>query len=143
MKQYDFTIDGERVGSFELSEKPGWIHTNARFTIDGVLSENPFAVRLDGGLPVAVKAPGKDWQPVEPGVYPTSAWPLVLRAGLREYRALDEGSGKVVLRTLREEEGLVVEYQGTRVTRRFRVENEVVSYIHWGDSAESRILAGE
>lgn len=140
MKHYDFRISGAVVGTFELSEKPGWIHQTASFTFDGREQVNAFAVRLDHTRPIAVRRPDGEWLDVDPDVYPSAAWPLVLRKGLSEYERLDEGTGKVSRCELRIEDGLHVEYVAGETDRKFRLEDGQVTYISWGGTAESFLL---
>ena len=141
MKHYDFRLNGRVVGTFELSEKPGWIHQTAAFTANGVEQVNRYAVRLDQQVPLSARGSGGEWWDVPQGAYPSGAWPLVLRLGLREFLQLDEGSGEVRPAELRLEDGLLVEYVAGKPNRKFLVaEDGRVSYIHWGGDAESFLL---
>lgn len=140
MKHYDFRLNGAVVGTFELSEKPGWIHQNATFTSDGRQQANTFAVRLDHTRPIAVRGTDGTWLDVDPGVYPSAAWPLVLRRGLREYDRLDESTGQVMRCCVKLEDGLHVEYVDGVPDRKFRIEDGLVTYISWGPAAESYLL---
>ena len=141
MKHYDFRLNGQVVGTFELSEKPGWIHQTATFIVDGVEQVNRYAVRLDQQVPLSARGSGGEWWEVPTGAYPSAAWPLVLRLGLREFPQLDEGSGEVRPAELHLEAGLLVEYVAGKPNRKFQVaEDGRVSYIHWGGDAESFLL---
>jgi hypothetical protein len=140
MQYYDFTIDGDRVGYFEIEQRPGVLYMNARFLIEGEKRENPFWIRHVDERPREVKAGESKWQRVPDGTYPTSAYPFVLRAGLSRYRAFVEGTGHFEDRELRSEGGLLVEYSGERVTRKFGMQGDLITYICWGGSAESRLV---
>lgn len=139
MQHYDFTIDGERVGYFEIEERPGELYMNARMLIDGEQQENPFWVRHVDGWPTQVKAGASKWHSVPSRTFPTCAYPLVLRSGLRRYRALIEGTGEVEDREIRNEDGLLVEYSGDRIVRKFGLHGGRIVYICWGGTAESRL----
>ncbi len=141
MRYYDFSIDGRRVGYVEVEETLDQIYMNARMVLEGERHENPFWIRILAGRPTEVRRGEREWQAVPVGTYPTSAYLLVLRAGLSKYRAFDEGSAMVEDREMRNEDDLLVEYVGTKVCRAFRIEDGDVVYISWGGAAESRLCA--
>lgn len=143
MDYYDFALDGNRIGYFEIEERPGELYMNARLFINGVRHENPFWVRHVDGRPTEVKMGGSDWRQVPGGAFPTSAYPLLLQAGPGPFKALIEGIGEVEDRELRLEGGLFVEYAGERVTRKFRMQGTVIDYICWGGPAESRLVGSK
>jgi hypothetical protein len=143
MRYYDFTMNGERVGYYEVDERPGVLHANARMRIDGGTVERAFWVRHVDGLPTEVKVGDSCWQRVPRGAFPTSAYPLVLRRGMTRYRALVEGTGEIDERELRREGGLVVEWSRGRVMRTFEVRDGQVVAISWGGAAESRLVASK
>ncbi len=141
MRYFDFTIDGERVGYYEIDERPGLLYANARLLVEGEQREHPFWVRHVDERPTEVRLGAANWQPVPPGAYPTSAYPFVVRRGLERYRALVEGTLELDERELSSEDGLVVERSGGRMTRAFGVRAGVVVSIAWGGGAESRLVA--
>ena len=141
MRYYDFTIDGERVGYYEIDERPGLLYANARMLIDGAAQQRAFWVRHADGRPTEVRVGGSGWQRVPSGAFPTSAYPLVLRRALDRYRAFVEGTGALDEREIRNEDGVVVERSSDRVTRTFIVRAGVVVAISWGGGAESRLVS--
>jgi hypothetical protein len=140
MQYYDFTIDGARVGYFEIEEGPGELYMNARMRLADGVHENPFWLRHVGGRPMHVKARGSEWRDVPAGTFPTCAYPLVLRAGLRSYRAFVETTGALEDRVLRSEDGREVEYAGDVAVRSFVVHGDEIVYIGWGGTSESRLV---
>lgn len=140
MQYYDFTIDGDRVGYFEIEERPGVLYLNARMLIEGEKQENPFWVRHVDERPIDVRVGGSQWHRVPRGSYPTAAYPFVLRRGISRYTAFIEGSLELEERELRSEAGLVVERSRERIVRRFGVRGQLITYICWGGTAESRLV---
>jgi len=141
MRYFDFTIDGKRVGYYEIDERPGLLYANARLLVEGEVREHPFWVRHVDERPTEVRVGAASWQPVPADAYPTSAYPFVVRRGLERYRALVEGTLELDERELRSEDGLIVERSGGRVTRAFDVRAGVIVRIDWGGGAESRLVA--
>jgi hypothetical protein len=140
MRYYDFMIDGVKVGYFEIEETAGEFYMNARMLLDDGVQENPFWLRHAGGRPTQVRARGSDWLIVPDGTYPTCAFPLVLRARLRAYRAFIEPTGVLEDRVVRSEAGREVEVVGGAVVRVFGVRGDDIEYIGWGGTAESRLV---
>lgn len=123
---------------------------NAHTSVGAGKQENPFSLRLNNGQATDVKMGDGPWQPVPVGTWPTSAYPLVLRAGLSRYRAFVEGSGKVEERSFRQENGLLrgkagllVEYANGNVTRKVGIKDDRIVYICWGGTAESRLVGSK
>lgn len=140
MQYYDFTIDGNRVGYFEIEEGPGELYMNARLFIEGAQHENPFWLRHTNGRPKQVKMRESVWYPVPDDTYPTCAYPLVLRGGLARYRACIEGTWELEDRELRSEDAIFVDRSGQRVMRKFALQGDQIVYICWGGTAESRVV---
>lgn len=140
LRTYDFCIEGARAGYFEVDEREGELYMNARMIVDGEARENPFWLRHEGGRPTRVKMGGSPWRDVPDGVYPTCAYPLVLRSGRPRYRALDEGTGRLEDRDLRREGGRVVESHQGRILRTFDVEDDQIVAISWGEATTSRLV---
>lgn len=143
IQYYTFTIDGQRVGYFEVDERPERIYMNAKMVVGGARQENPFTLQLEDGRATHVRLGDGDWQRVPERAYPTSAYLLVLRAGLPRYRAFIEGTGEIEDRTIRSEEGLLVEYANARIVRKFQIERGQVVYISWGGTAESHLVGSK
>ncbi len=140
MEYFDFTVDGARVGYFEVEERPGELYMNARMSLGGERQENPFWLRHTSGRPTHVKVRDSDWRDVPDGTFPTCAYPLVLGSGLARYRAFVESTGEVEERELRPEAGLIVEYAGATAVRGFGMEGNRITYVRWGGTAESRLV---
>jgi hypothetical protein len=137
---YDFTVDGARVGYFEVEERPGELYLNARLSLGGVPHENPFWLRHARGIPTQVKVRDSGWRDVPVGTFPTSAYPLVIRSGLARYRAFVEGTGAIEEREMRSEAGLIKEHVGETVVRSFGLDGSRITYVCWGGTAESRLV---
>jgi hypothetical protein len=141
MDYYDFRIDGEPVGYFEVEEAGGNLYMNAAMIIDGRRHDNPFWVALEHGRPVRYRAGTMEWQKVPDGCYPSSAYPIVLRQRLSRYRSIDEGSGKIHDVEVQYEGDMAVETVDDAPIRRFRVRQGQVIWIWWGGQAESVLKA--
>lgn len=141
VQHYTFTIDGKRVGYFEIAENADGIFMNAYIAVGGERQANAFSLRLHNGQPAKVKMDDGPWQAVPEGTWPTSGYPLIVRAGLSRYRAFVEGNGKIEERTVHAEDGLLVEYADGNIIRKFALDGDRIVYICWGGTAESRLVA--
>jgi hypothetical protein len=136
---YDFTLQGDPAGFFEVSQSEQEIYMNARFVVDGRLQENPFWVTLEDGRPVRCRTGDQPWREVPDGTYPASAYPLVLEQRLPGYHSLDEAGGGVQQVELQYDGDVVTELVDGTVRRQFRLQNGAVVWISWGGGAESRL----
>lgn len=149
MKTYfTFEIDGERVGYYAESDHEGVLAAVAWIQMEGQWFENAFWIRHEQGRVLSYRFTGSDWQAFEEeaDVFPTSAFPLLLRRVLNEksitYRQFIEGEhavGREAVLTL--EGNRVVETVGGQPGRSaVFAEGEVVQY-GWGGTAVSHRCA--
>jgi hypothetical protein len=134
--EYDFQIAGRPVGIYVLEDDGSELPQQVDFkTPDGERYQNEHLVRYRRGRPVAYRVGTSDWVDcsIAPSSHwPTAAYPLLLRAGVTEYVAIDEGTGQVTPRTLEYTEERVLEREGDRVVRTFEMRGEDVVRIDWG-----------
>jgi hypothetical protein len=139
VQYYDFTIDGVPVGYFEVSVTSTQIYMNARFVAGEDCRDNPFWVSIADGRPVRCKAGETDWRVVPEDSYPSSAFPLVVRKRLTQYRCFDEASGRLKdVQVTYTEDDVVEEVDGVP-RRRFRVQGDDIVWIWWGGTAQSEL----
>jgi hypothetical protein len=134
--EYDFQIAGRPVGVYVLGDDGFELRQLVDFeTQDGDRYRNEHLVRYQRGRPVAYRVGTSDWVDCsdEPASHwLTAAYPLLLRANVSEYLAIDEGTGQVTPRTLEYVEERVVERQDDRVVRTFELRGDDVTRIDWG-----------
>ncbi len=134
--EYDFQIAGRPVGIYVLEDDGSELRQLVDFeTQDGERYRNEHRVRYRRGRPVAYRVGTSDWvdcSDAPSSHWPTAAYPLLLRASVTEYLAIDEETGQLTPRTLEYAEGWVVERQGDRVVRAFELRGDDVIRIDWG-----------
>lgn len=149
-RYYDFSIENEPVGFFEIEATVDRIYQRATFVIDDAVSTNEYVLRIDGGDVTAFRT-GEDtgWQDMAAygaDAYPLSAYPLLLpTAGeKRRYRPIDEGTGAVEPeRVLQWEGDTVVEIGDDEPFRSFTMQDSVPIEIDWGGAISTLGLGRE
>ncbi|TVQ28304.1 MAG: hypothetical protein EA383_00860 [Spirochaetaceae bacterium] len=70
---YDFRINGDHVGSYEIRLAGGEIYQNSRFRVEGELSVNEYWLKVDSGNVTAFKSTetprhrdGRVWNGMDP-----------------------------------------------------------------------------
>lgn len=136
MQYYTFRFGAHNAGYFMTDETADSITMAAVFRLDGMLVENPFALRLAHGRVTHYKAGTAAWQPMpdDPCIYPTSAYPLVVRCVGEQftYLALHEGTGEIVPTDLQRIHDRVIETRGTEIVRQFWLAGDAIIKIDWG-----------
>jgi hypothetical protein len=139
--RYDFRIGDRDVGDFVAEDDGVEIRQWVCFeTEDGGRYENRYAVRYTGRRVLAYRIGDGDWvdcSSLPEHHYPTAAYPVLIRAGVREYAAIDEETGAVRRRTLEHAHDRVVERQGDAVVRVFRLDEGRIVRIDWGGATST------
>jgi hypothetical protein len=132
----DFQIAGQPVGVYVLEDDGSELRQLVDFeTPEGDRYRDEHLVRYQRGRPVAYRVGTIDWvdcSDAPASHWPTAAYPLLLRANVTEYHAIDEETGHVMPRTLEYAEDRVVERQDGRVVRTFELRGDDVIRIDWG-----------
>lgn len=136
---YDFRIDGDVVGYFEIEATPSSIYQRARFVVDDSIVDNRYHLRLEDGS-VTGFSTGDDaiWTSLDTyasEAYPLSSFPLLLDRldGELTYLPIDESTGEVGPRRVLQREGAtVIERRDGRMTRSFTVQEGILTSIDWG-----------
>ena len=141
---YDFRIDGDVAGYFELAVSPEEIYQCASFTTGDTIEVNEYMLRIEDAELVAFSTgeqPG--WTSLgrySDDAYPLSAFPYLIDRleDERTYDPIIESTGAVVARrTLRREGETVLEYQDGRVMRSFTLAEGIPIEIDWGGATSS------
>jgi hypothetical protein len=139
--RYDFCIGGRDVGDFVSEDDGAELRQWVRFEPEeGGRFENRYAVRYAEGRPLAYRVGDGDWvdlSELPDDHYPTAAYPLLLRHGVRAYAAIDEGTGEVRSRTLERRGDRVVEREGAETVRAFTLRGGLVVAIDWGGATSA------
>ncbi len=146
VRRYDFRLGDRPAGQVVEVEQANRLTAAAWFVIDGEVVDNRYRVELAGGRPQRACKDGGPWHEIPDGVYPSSAYMLVLREGLASWRCLDEGTGEVAERRMEARHDGVVEVDAItgQALRRFRVVDGEVVGIDWGGGeAYSELLEVE
>lgn len=143
-REYDFRIDGEVVGTFELSRKEDELYQRATFVADDQEVDDEYFLRLDGGEVVAFRTDADDpWISLDDypnDAFPSAAFPLLLDKAQSKfrYRAIDESTGEVgEYRELNWRGDIIEEVRNDEVVRSFTVRNEVLVEVDWGGATST------
>ena len=145
---YDFSIDDEPVGFFEIEATPDRITQRAKFAIDDAVSTNAYVLQIADEAVTAFRTGADDeWRAMDDypeDAYPLSAFPLLIpdTGKDRRYRPIDEGTGEVgAERVLRRSDDVVAEVSDGATNRSFAMDGSVPIEIDWG-GAISRLRSG-
>ena len=145
---YDFSIDDEPVGFFEIETTPDRITQRAKFAIDDAVSTNVYALQIADEAVTAFRTGEEvEWRAMDDypeDAYPLSAFPLLLSRVADEYRyrPIDEGTGEVGAERVLRRTGDVVAEMSEEVTHRsFTMDGSIPVAIDWG-GAISRLRSG-
>ncbi len=134
--EYDFRIADRVVGVYVLEDDGSELRQSVDFEApDGERFRNEYLVRYRDGRPLAYRLGTTDWvdaPDAPPDQWPTAAYPLLLRAHVTAYVAIDEESGELTPRTLEYLDDRVIEREGDRVVRTFELRGNEVVRIDWG-----------
>jgi mannose-6-phosphate isomerase-like protein (cupin superfamily) len=134
--EYDFQIARRPAGVYVLEDDGSELRQLVDYeTQDGVLGRNEHLVPYQQGRALAYRVGTSGWvdrSNAPSSHWPTAAYPLLVRANVSEYHAIDEGTGQVTRRTLEYADGRVVERQGDRVVRAFELRGDDIVRIDWG-----------
>lgn len=143
--EYDLQIAGQPVGTYVLEDDGSELRQLVDFVAeDGERYRNEHLVRYREGRPLAFRVGTADWvdcSDAPASHWPTAAWPLLLRANVTEYLAIDEETGRGTPRTVEYAEGRVVERQSDRLVRAWDLRDGEVVRIDWG-GAVSELQSG-
>ena len=145
---YDFSIEDEPVGFFEIEASPDRITQRAKFEIDDTVSINEYVLQIADEAVTAFRTGADDeWRAMDDypeDAHPLSAFPLLLPRASDEYRyrPIDEGTGEVGAERVLQRTGDVVAEVSDGVTHRsFTMDGSIPVAIDWG-GAISRLRSG-
>ena len=143
-RTYDFRINGEDVGTFELLWTEDELYQRATFTTDDQVVDTEYILSLDREDVVGFRTDSDDpWTTMDEypdDAYPTASFPLLLEKAQPRfrYRAIDESTGALgEYRELDRRGDTIDEIRNDEVIRSFTMRNGVVVEIDWGGATST------
>lgn len=135
---YDFKLDDDNAGFFEIKIESNEIYQNVKFKNGNEIYENPFFLKLEKDQVIAFKKGDGTWVNIKDykeNHYPSSAYPLLLPKvkDRLEYFQINEATGNVEGLTILERAGDTInEYRDQKLLRSFKMTDSTPVEINWG-----------
>ena len=135
-RAYDFSIDGEVVGSVEIVHRADGLTQRATFTAGDEQVDTTYRIRLAAGEITAFRTDESDgWYSMDSypaDAYPLAAFPLLLERATPTYRyqPIDDSTGELLQhRTLERGGSVIVERQDETIHRSFTLDGDCITEI--------------